>query len=114
MNNPLVRRGCIAAAIFLAVVLFIGADQADQAPHFPPPWDKVVHFLYYGSMAALLAHGAGRRFLWLPLALVPLIGIADEWHQFYVPGRDSSVYDWAADVLGTVGFVFAYYWGGED
>ena len=32
----------------------------------PAPWDKAAHFLYYGTMALLLAHGVGRRWLWIP------------------------------------------------
>ena len=76
-----------------------------MSTEFLPKAEKVLN----GTMAALLSHGVGRRWLWLPLALVPLIGALDEWHQLYVPGRDASVYDWIADALGTFAFVYAYY-----
>lgn len=93
----------------MAVTIFIGAEQAGQVQLFPPPWDKLAHFLYYGTMALLLAHGVGRRWLWIPLVLVPVIGAADEWHQSLVPGRDASIWDWVADGVGTVGFVYVYW-----
>lgn len=93
----------------MAVTLFVGAEEAGKVHLFPAPWDKLAHFLYYGTMAALLALGGGRRWLWLPLVLVPLIGALDEWHQLYVPGRDASVFDWLADEAGTVLAVFLYW-----
>jgi hypothetical protein len=103
-----IRVGCIAAAFFMAAMIFLRADTGAGFP-LPPPWDKVVHFLYYGTMALLLAHGLGRRWLWVPLVLVPVIGAADEWHQAGIPGRESSIFDWVADELGTVAFVVAYW-----
>ncbi len=108
MSNKWIRGGCIAAAFFMAVTLFVGADEVGKAHLFPPPWDKLAHFCYYGTMAVLLAHGLGRRWWWIPLLAIPVVGALDEWHQFYVPGRDSSVYDWIADSAGTVTFLFAY------
>jgi VanZ family protein len=101
MSSKWFRSGCIAAAFFMAAMLFLGADEAGKIPLFPAPWDKLAHFLYYGTMAVLLAHGVGRRRLWIPLLAVPLVGVLDEWHQLYVPGRESSVFDWMADVVGT-------------
>ena len=101
------RGGCVAAAFFMAVTLFVGAEEAGKAHLFPAPWDKVAHFCYYGLMAVLLAHGLGRRWLWVPLVLVLAVGALDEWHQFYVPERDASVFDWMADAAGTGVAVFA-------
>jgi VanZ family protein len=108
MNNWLVRGGCLAAAFFMAVTIFIRADSGAGIP-LPAPWDKVAHFLYYGAMALLLGHGVGRRWIWVPLLLVPAIGALDEWHQAGIPGRDASFFDWLADGLGTVAFVVAYW-----
>lgn len=93
----------------MATFLFVGAETAADVPLFPPPWDKLAHFTYYGIMAGLLTHGVGLRWLIVPLILVPVIGAVDEWHQFYVPGRDASFFDWMADALGTLGFVYAYW-----
>lgn len=93
----------------MVVILFVGAEKAAHVPLFPPPFDKLAHFTYYGIVAALLAHAVGLRWLWIPLVLVPLIGAGDEWHQSMIVGRDSSVWDWVADGLGTVFAVYVYY-----
>ncbi len=109
INDKWVRGGCVLAAFVMAVTLFVEADAVAKMPPFPSLFDKVVHFAYYGTMAALLVHGLGLRWLIVPLILVPVIGAADEWHQFYVPGRDASVFDWMADEFGTV-FAAVLYW----
>ena len=109
INSKWVRGGCVLAALFMAVTLFVGAEKAAQLPFFPAPFDKVVHFTYYGIMAALLSHGVGPRWLILPLVLVPVIGAADEWHQSFVAGRDASGWDWLADEIGTVVAVYVYW-----
>lgn len=97
----------------MAVTLFVGADVAVDVP-LVSPLDKIVHFTYYGIMALLLAHAVGRRWLWVPVLLVPLIGAADEFHQSMVVGRDASIWDWVADGLGTMVFVFGYWkWGNK-
>ena len=105
----LVRIVCAGAAAAMAVAPFVGTETVVQTPLFPPPWDKMAHFIYYGSMAALIAHAVGLRWLWLPLVLVPVIGAADEWYQSLTPGRDASLWDWAADEAGVVTFILAYW-----
>ena len=92
----------------MAVLLFIATDKAGEIPLLPDLPDKLVHFCYYGVMAILLAHGVGRGWWWVPLVAVPIVGVLDEWHQFYTPGRDASAYDWAADVLGSVVAMYVY------
>ena len=94
---------------WLAYVADEAKHLAARLPDAPTPWDKVAHFCYYGLMAVLLVHGLGRRWLWVPLVLVPAVGALDEWHQFYVPGRDASVFDWMADAAGTGVAVFAFW-----
>ncbi len=76
---------------------------------FPPPFDKVAHFTYYGIMAALLAHAVGIRWLWVPLVLMLLVGAADEWNQATIAGRDASAWDWVADGMGAAAFVYGYW-----
>jgi len=114
LETRLFRLGCIAAAFFMAFWVFWSATPDPEGISIPPPWDKVAHFLYFGTMAFLLAHGVGRRWLIVPLLLVPLIGVLDEWHQAGIPGRDASFFDWLADELGTVAFVAAYWWSSRN
>ena len=66
-RNELIRGGYGAAAFLMAVALFAGAETVVEVPLFPPQFDKVAHFTYYGTMAVLLAHAVGIRWLWVPL-----------------------------------------------
>lgn len=98
----------------MAATLLLGAHQIGRMNLVPHFFHKVEHFFYYAIMAILLAHGLGRRWFWIALVAVPMVGALDEWHQFYVPGRNSSVYDWMADLLGTVVAVYVYSrWAGR-
>jgi VanZ family protein len=92
----------------MAAGVFIGAEAPIDVPI--GRFDKLVHFLYYGLMAGLLAHGVGRRWLWVPLVLVPVVGAMDEWNQSMIVGRDASFWDWLADEVGTLVAVFGYSW----
>ena len=93
----------------MAATLFFGAQEIGKVNAVPHWVHKVEHSCYYGLMAVLLAYGLGRRWFWIALLAVPVVGAIDEWHQLYVPGRNSSVYDWMADAAGTLVFVYAYY-----
>ena len=71
-----------------------------------PMRDKGVHFVEYGVLGFLLAYACHaswpwtwRRFVlawWLTCAL----GLVDELHQLYVPGRSADGRDLLADALG--------------
>ncbi len=75
-----------------------------------PSWsDKLAHFLEYLILAFLFYRGIrGERWrmgvpAWLIVVATGLVlaGI-DEYHQAYVPGRDSNILDWVADMAGVV------------
>jgi VanZ family protein len=108
-NEAWIRVGCGVAALAMAVTLFAGAEAVVDVPLFPAPFDKLAHFTYYGIMAVLLAHAVGSRWLWVPLVMMLLIGMADEWNQASIAGRDASAWDWVADGLGAALFVGAYW-----
>jgi len=111
LNRTLwIRAGCIALAVLMSIVLFAGARAIGEVNNLPPLAHRIEHFLYYGTMAALIAYALGQRFFWLAIFTVPLIGALDEWHQFYVPNRNSSALDWSVDVFGTVVAVGMVYW----
>ena len=81
-----------------------------------PHEDKVMHFLAYGVMAALTIRSmAAERLSWSPrtLALFAVLfttayGLSDEIHQSFVPGRDASVLDLAADFAGACAGAWAF------
>ena len=72
--------------------------------------DKHEHFTIYFILGLTLvrALAGGRlsgvtfRAVLLAAVLTSLYGISDEFHQSFVPGRDSSVFDWYADTTGAV------------
>lgn len=71
--------------------------------------DKLMHMTAYGILGVLILGGmslpvTGYNFNQVGLAtfIATLYGITDEWHQAYVPGRDSDVLDLVADCLGAL------------
>ena len=70
--------------------------------------DKHAHLAVYGVLGALLVWGltdrAPARTTWKVVATVVVVallyGLSDEFHQSFVPGREVSGLDLAADVAG--------------
>lgn len=101
-------RWAIVAAYMAA--LFI-ASSGPGAP-LPPGrnWDKVLHAGAYAVLAALAAwaltrgrlRSATRKALMTASLIAIAYGASDEWHQAFVPGRESDVMDLLADALGAL------------
>jgi VanZ family protein len=77
--------------------------------------DKGVHFVEYGALAFFIAFAHVCTWPARPIsgpllaALVTVaLGLVDELHQGFVPGRFSDIYDLAADALGSVVAVLAF------
>jgi UDP-2,3-diacylglucosamine pyrophosphatase LpxH len=74
----------------------------------PSPLDKVAHATAFGALAFSLELALRRtrhefplhrRHIWVFLATA-CFGATDEWHQYFIPGRDCSAFDWLADSVG--------------
>ena len=61
--------------------------------------DKIVHAFEYAVFAVFI-FGSSRRYF-LSLLLASLYGVTDEFHQSFIEGRDSDVWDWVADTVGS-------------
>lgn len=94
----------------LALCALIGwLSSQPQAP-LPPAWnDKVMHALAFGLLSGLWVRAFWFTTRWpvLQVAVVAALcsagyGAVDELHQSWVPGRDASGLDLAADALGAV------------
>jgi len=108
----------LAASYAAAIVV---ASARSGVPDLPGgPSDKLLHALAYAGLCACVIFAATRgrwREATVRVALASavacvLYGITDEWHQSFVPGRDASAGDVAADALGSfaaAGTVYA--WG---
>ena len=80
------------------------------------PWkDKAIHFAFFAGgaflMSAYLQAWWGQRWKRIfvtTLIVFAILGAVDEWHQLSVVGRSGGdIFDWLADVLGTMGGVAA-------
>jgi VanZ family protein len=95
--------------LLYCVLIFIQSSY--PAPKIGPNWpnfDKVLHFLGYALLGALLlrafdttsiSHRLNLIFV-LSVLLSGLYGVSDEFHQSFVPYRDASAMDALADFLG--------------
>jgi len=106
-------------AIFAMVALFKlstlpGNDPLLNSIHLS---DKLEHFIAYFVLGITFC-------IWIPsknwfakpiiygmlvVILCTLFGASDEYHQKFVPGRSSSLYDLVTDFFGGTTAVFAYF-----
>lgn len=113
---PWVRRVLRGISLFapplleLALIFYL-SSQSRPLSFLPDrffTYDKVLHFLEYGVLGALLARaasGAGARPRWsviLAAAAGSGYGATDEWHQSFVPGRSCDPFDWTTDIVGAL------------
>jgi VanZ family protein len=86
----------------LILLIFIGGSAPSAAGLFPPPIDKIIHTLVYGLML-LLAILSLPNIRW-PILFggVVTVGILDEIHQIWLPGRFAGIDDLFADILGCI------------
>jgi hypothetical protein len=97
-----------AAAMLVLVMisnLFFWGAQPVAVNLVPAPWDKFLH----GTTFAILACGIGlasglqgSRGLVISISGALMIGVLDEWHQIYLPGRHPSWDDLLADAVGSL------------
>jgi VanZ family protein len=77
-------------------------------------WDKLLHLIEYGGLAALVCRALlGEGLGWLAavagaIVAASLYGASDEWHQSFVPMRDADIHDWVADTLGGMAGAVVY------
>lgn len=96
-----------AAAIF--ILSSFPSLPMPPTPLFSP--DKIAHFLVFGALAFFTCFWFEKeeweekalRTAIIVFLLVSLYGASDEFHQFFVPGRQVSFWDWVADSLGAAG-----------
>jgi VanZ family protein len=91
-------------------LLIFVLSSISKGVYMPSPFgvDKVAHFVEYGVLGFLLARLIGnlqstfsKGFLLVSVVILAMLyGISDEVHQAFVPGRNASPWDVAADSLG--------------
>ncbi|MGB7295326.1 MAG: VanZ family protein [Candidatus Aminicenantales bacterium] len=100
-------------AILYYLFIFILSSRAIQVGVHIDHLDKILHFLEYGLFGFLLAIGFFNALSFSPpmksvLTFVSglILAFLDEWHQFFVPLRESDVLDILADAAGLVFGIF--------
>jgi len=85
-----------AAILGISLIPRSGVDEVDRL--IPLPNDKVLHLAVYSGFGYALG---GLPFPPAALGMAgSLLGALDEQVQRLAPGRDVSVADWVADILG--------------
>jgi VanZ family protein len=81
-------------------------------------FDKIQHLIAYFVLAGVTGLWISPDFwqlrritaFFLVAIIASVYGVIDEVHQYFTPGRDCNVWDWAADTLGAVLGAAAILW----
>ena len=95
----------VVLAVALPVGLMIGGAQPVAVGLVPAPWDKLVHVGVFAVLAACIGYASGlhgARMVWVAVLGAVAVGVVDEWHQLYLPGRSAGLDDLADDVVGAL------------
>ena len=106
--------------ITLYAVICIFSHQPQ--PYIPPipglSHDKVLHALVFGLLATALIRviPENKRYflsVFIIILITSILGIIDEFHQSYIPGRFMEGWDMLADGLGaTIAVILYHNWRG--
>ncbi len=91
----LILAGLLCIALFLLgrTELAIGLAK--------PPYDMLLHAVFFGFLAMLIWYGSVYK-IWLTFLIVSILTIADELIQLGVPGRVGSEKDVLAGMVGAI------------
>ncbi|NOT85136.1 MAG: VanZ family protein [Methylococcaceae bacterium] len=99
---------CLLLIVYCGFIYWLSSRQTLPAPMWFEHQDKLYHAGAYGLMG-VLAWRCFRHVITSPIILAllsmtfcSLYGLSDEWHQSFVPARDSSIEDWLADTIGAI------------
>jgi VanZ family protein len=96
--------------LIYALIFALSTLPASALPSGIP--DFIPHFIEYGLLSFFIARAFSGRIDMAKVALIIVIsmilGILDEFHQSFVPGRFCSVADLLVDFAGICAAVFLY------
>jgi VanZ family protein len=102
--------------LYCALIYWLSSQKSLPMPKVFDFQDKVVHAGAYFVMSLLawryFRHFSQRTFISFILAVgfCSFYGATDEWHQSFVPGRSSDIFDWVADTTGAIFAMWGFYW----
>ena len=106
-SSPLPWR--VLVLVWFGVLWWLSSQSFLPTPGDFPNSDKFEHTVFFAIggtcflLSLRLAGWAQSTFsaIALTVAFCGLIGVVDEWHQLYTPGRSGGdVWDWTADASG--------------
>lgn len=97
LASRLVPALSLAAAAALVLSLFVSAPATGGL--LESPWDKLVHFGFFGGVTLLLAIGFGGSRVHFAFIAAVLTGVADESYQAFLPTRHADWGDLLTDVV---------------
>lgn len=110
--NPYRRISLALACAWMALIFFLSSQSRLPLPELD--WvasDKLAHLTAYGILGVFYLLSFTKSLQRMPWSLVLLAtlsaatyGATDEYHQSFVPGRDSSFGDLIADFAGALIF----------
>jgi len=97
---------------YCGLIFYFSSLPSMVAPELFPGQDKIFHFFEFGFLSLLFFFSIKKTFLGASLKVLVVItilftalyGISDEIHQYFVPGRESSIGDALADFSGAIIF----------
>ncbi|NHZ69804.1 MAG: VanZ family protein [Thermotogales bacterium] len=103
------RLSLLLALAWMGVLFYLSHQPTLHTPMLFSGQDKLFHATAYGILGFLLlgsrtpaAQGFTNIQVRGSIIIASLYGISDEFHQYFVPGRNTDVWDWVADTLGAV------------
>jgi VanZ family protein len=105
--HPLRRLFMVLTLGWAGLIYYLSDQPRLDITSLFPQQDKALHLIAY-SVLGFLAMGSCKTngcrhqafHYWLVVTLVGVYGVLDEVHQYFVPGRQSDVFDVLADAAG--------------
>ncbi|WP_202944831.1 VanZ family protein [Nitrosospira multiformis] len=106
LSSRYLRTASMLLVLGILTGLFAGGAHPVAVNLVPSPWDKLVHAVIFAVLTGAIGGAAsgipGWRRVGLAFLGATLIGLFDECHQMYLPGRKPGWDDFAADVTGSL------------
>ena len=96
--------------LWMAVIFIMSSLPGEDIPDFNiPNLDKAVHFFEFFILAILLLRAFLKSYygvspvkmVVLAAAIAFIYALSDEFHQYFVPGRNADILDFIVDILGS-------------
>jgi len=116
-NRALFLKLWVPVIAWMGVIYLTSSLPGSKIPKVDiPNIDKIAHFLEYFIFSMLLMRAftnSTKSFnltalIILSIMITSLYGFSDEWHQRFVSGRMSDLFDVLADSIGSIAGAFLY------